>query len=245
MTSVALPRNDWLRSILRRIANQRQYMQQYGVGNAVVNSGAQVYGARAIAPAGPATIVNCTFNAPDGTLLTAYPWTDPADVRPGGNQWVEYVGGFKCVGNFAVVKAEFSARPEQVIETGYSTGITLMCDAYFGTSATSWQSGFIIRALDSNNYWKLCVIQTAGFPIAIIERTGGIDTNRAGGATGAVVGNWYTMTAVLTGNIMSLTVNGVMKSYTSAQHVANTKHGMRGEFSAGWWRQDNFKVTVP
>ena len=32
--------------------------------------------------------MRCDFVAPDGTLLSDYPWTGSREVRPGSNQWI-------------------------------------------------------------------------------------------------------------------------------------------------------------
>lgn len=235
MSVIALHHNDW-RSILQRA--RMLLMQQYGIGQAIVADRAMVIGARQKS-AGAATIVNCTFTAANGTLLTAYPWTDPADVRPGSNQWFISVmpgsPGLQVLSNRAQFTITSGSR--NAIQTSVSD-CTISGDAHL--DSTAHIVDIFARWTNTTNFWMLYFSPT----MVIFECTAGIFTNRAS-VSGIVVGD-YTLTVVLSGTSISFSAVGPVTrslSYTSSVHQTDTIHGISTRNSGSYF--DNFKVTVP
>ena len=156
MDSIAQPRFDW-RSILHRLA-QRQRMamstQQYGVGNAVVDSGAQVYGAGqgaatvswwlsgGISAANVAGVwqpksaasLDASYLRLDGDQ--GYADIDPAVVGGVAPTWSAALG---WILNGTTQHLYTGILPQSgmsfiVAFTGGTTGIRIICSSYKGTT---------------------------------------------------------------------------------------------------------------
>lgn len=247
MNTLALPyKSFWWREILRRGAMRIMgARQEYGIGSAVVNDNTRMEGARVT---GPNVITNCHFTDPDGTLLTAYTWTDPLDVRPGINQWVVNEGASLVVISNTSRPPAFGIFSNRINTT--QADVTITANFFTGVLGGTRQYGVIFRATDVNNYWNAAWLSNLS-SLRIYETTGGITIARASVGLGMPIATTTLFTIVLSGSNISLTVTyptiSVTLTHISAVRATVTNHGIRGvdinaPISAYW---DNFMVTVP
>lgn len=117
---------------------------------------------------------------------------------------------------------------------------TITCDV---DPIANGNSGIYFRCTAANASWMARWQQGATMQLQIYERNPGY-TLRANTALAGADGEAYTMTIVLSGTSIAVTVNATTVNYTSATNQAATKHGLYvgGANGATW---DNFKVTVP
>ena len=176
--------------------------------------------------------INCTFTAPNGTLLTAYPWTDPADVNVPVAAWTTGVGGSAMV---ISNQANLPSYQWLYLDAGVAD-CTITAQAKF--TGASQPVGFLYRYLDNNNHWYVWFAETY---IRISEVSGGSSATRATTAHVYTINTSYTLTLTLAGNVATVTADGASASYTSAVGNTRTKHGL---ISGNGGYYDDYKIET-
>ena len=195
-----------------------------------------------------ATLINCTFTAPNGTLLTAYPWTDPADINVLGAAWLSLSGGMQIVSNRAALVVDSGLRNH--IASGVSDCI-VSATGYTGQSVNADTVALEFRIVDVNNRWSVLFGLAGGVTrnLLLYEVTSGIATLRASAALAYTPNTAHTITVTLSGTSISITVVGASTAtvnYTSASHIAATMHGIYLGQTGATVRSsfDNYKIET-
>ena len=183
-----------------------------------------------------ATIIHCTFTAPDATLLTAYPWTDPADINTVGAVWALLRPGVEQSMEIRSNVADPIGNSGDVLDCTLSDYVLTVSLPFMDTLqiAQIW-----CRYVNFDNSW---VISLTSGNIYIAEQNLGVGTIRA--TTAGIVNGTYTLTLTLSGPSISVTVVGPVTktvAYNSALFQTATKCGPR---SLNYQKFDNFKIET-
>lgn len=178
------------------------------------------------------TLLVDNFTGADNTLLSAH----TPDTNPGGNVWAGPGFGtaqVKITTNRAVPATGGSVNDDEI--DVLNADVTITCD-YIASGASNPFSGIVFRYQDSTHYWW------AGAQNAVW----GIFEVATARATAAVTlaAQTYALKVVLSGNTITLFVDGVQKcTFSSANQATATKHGLRIQGAAE--KFDNLRITTP
>ncbi|MFQ5783622.1 MAG: hypothetical protein ACE5H8_02210 [Alphaproteobacteria bacterium] len=182
-----------------------------------------------------ATKLQDAFTDANGTSLDLH----TMDVGAG---WLEHNGDFDIQGN------EANAVIQELHVATADAGVadcTLDVDVKHPASADQQTNGFVFRFSDTNNLWLLVLnpFDTVD-ELQLYDKQAGTFTLRASASFVHTTGVFYALQAVLSGNSITGTVNGGSTvSFTSAFNATATRHGIRGNATAGV-RWDNFLCTT-
>ena len=189
----------------------------------------------AIDRSAPRTVVNCAFTAGDLSLLTDYPWTDPADVRPGTNQWT-VSGAWHVNTNKALSGTTVGALA--YLQTGLVNAAIAASLRSYGDSAElnrgayilarhNAGAGYLIGIESYNN--KLYILEIPAYTIqASVSVTIETDT-------------FYDVIATLTGANINAVLGANSVNYPSATtNPTSNVHGLAGYDC----QADDFQVTT-
>jgi hypothetical protein len=193
--------------------------------------------------AGPVTLIEDSFTAPDGTTLTG---RTPDVVNTPGDTWAAMLSAMTITGNAATTLATC----RYIINSGVSN-CRVSAAMRIGTSSARTPR-LVFRdvgnvggySVSTVNLWLIDAAVGAPGLWTVAEVLNGSYFSRATGAGTIVLSATYQVEVVLNGTSIQLYVDGVLKaSFTSSNHLLNTRHGI-GTFNAPGVAIDNFKVTT-
>lgn len=182
--------------------------------------------------------VSDSFTDTTGTDLSAHT-VSPTNV-PGGS-WTELTNTWQIAGGVNAGLITSGAQNSSAsIPCGFADGnLSVEADSAATNTATSGDCGLIVRASDSNNFFKFGVNAQAD-AFRIVERNGGTNTTRATTSITITPGTYYTVTVNLNGQTVTAQLDGANEiSYGSAalnETVEN--HGLQCRYLGD--RMDDF-----
>jgi hypothetical protein len=180
---------------------------------------------------GPTVLLKDTFTAPDGTNLASH-------VMDVGAGWT--LSGTWTIQGGKAVPAATTANLAWA-DCGQAN-CTLTVDVVPQTASFP---AILVRLTDANNFW-LAQVDSATAALDLFSCVAGTFTKVASTAFAITPGATYTMTAVVSGSTLTLTVNATSVTYSGmTTNLTATKCGLRNGWGSGSVSTyDNFKATT-